>query len=119
MEQREYPKKDGTTGIEYKLADGDIVRPLYQQARVFEGVTKKGKKFKKFSLLVTIDLTTPIANVSEDSKRYVTLTKSQNTQYQKFNIQLGDKIKAVKYNTEEYGEGIGLRKVKNDMPVNS
>lgn len=104
MKERIYKTKDGKDGKSYTLEDGDVVVPLFTQAKPFGS-------FGKFSLLVSKNLKVPLNQVKDEDKVYVNLTKTQGQQFNKLNIELGQKIQAYKY-TNKFGEFVSIKVIQ-------
>lgn len=105
MEEKEFKRKDGSEGVEYKLEAGDIVEAMFGSIRKSDerlGVNKKtGKPFKTrdYSLGVKFD----------DKDIYVKLTKTQAETLEKEGNLLGKKIEAYEYEHPKWGPQIGVK----------
>lgn len=104
MKEETYKKNDGSEGVRRTLEAGDEVRVLFKEARA-----SNVGKFPKFSLQVTKDLETPLADLKDEDKVYLELSKSQGERVNQMGLEIGDIIVGEEYENN-FGTFVGVKK---------
>ena len=95
MIEQKYTKKDGTEGVSYKLEQGDIFTPLFDEVNI-----RSGKYGNMYSLRVKFE---------NGVEGYVQLTKSQGIQMQKIESLSTKQFVCYSYDTQFRKGCVGIR----------